>query len=617
MITVYDRQMNRTGFVENADKVGYDLKLNDISTASFSLPYGDGANALLRPRAYVSIPDGGRDIGLFRVIAQPSASPGMLGRVEYSLEHVCATLMDDCIPGFLTLGGEGVTTADVIEAILARQSTARWVLDECDFDDEFEYTFENTDLLSALFSLGNVLAADEYVWKWDTSTTPWRVSLKAVSQTPESGILYRRNLVSISKSVDDTGRITRIYPRGSGEGDNQVNIKSVNNGVEYLDATPEGEDVIAVVYVDTSIEDPELLLAAAQQILDGHATPQTTYEVSAIDYSRESGLRFDRHEPGDCVRVLDSEDGVELVTRVVGVRKDDVRGKPGQIVVTLSTAARDASDQIAELSSRVGVTQLYSQGATNLYSQQYADNAGPDEPGIMRFYIPSECVRINKVLLSWKLRPFRGYTKAASSAGGQISVSTTLGGETTLTASQTTSTLEDARSGYSMGQGGGYTLASNGSVGTHSAEVTSTESAGAYEAHNHMVSAHSHSAGTHTHYMDHYHNINHTHTIPGHSHQLAGHTHTVEAQAHSHGTVFGIYNGTTASTASLVIDGTERYVDQAQGNEVDITQYLEMSDGRIRRGTWHEIQIVPDRLTRIEANLFVQLFIQSRGGGDY
>ena len=58
-------------------------------------------------------------------------------------------------------------------------------------------------------------------------------------------------------------------------------------------------------------------------------------------------------------------------------------------------------------------------------------------------------------------------------------------------------------------------------------------------------------------------------------------------------------------------------MDASGRDEVDVTQYLEMQDGRIKRGVWHEIEIVPDKLTRIEANLFVQLFVQSRGGGDF
>lgn len=40
-------------------------------------------------------------------------------------------------------------------------------------------------------------------------------------------------------------------------------------------------------------------------------------------------------------------------------------------------------------------------------------------------------------------------------------------------------------------------------------------------------------------------------------------------------------------------------------------------DGRIIRGTWHEIELTPNALTRIEAFLFVQTFVRSYSGGDY
>lgn len=617
-ITVYDKDLQPTALVESAFNVGYELKLNDISQASFSLGTGDPVAAALKPRAIVSIPDGGRELGLFRVIGMPRQQYGHGGVIEYSLEHVCATLMDDCLPGFLTLGGTGVTTADVIEALLARQSRGRWVLDECDFDDQFEYTFENTDLLSALLSVGNVLA-DPYIWVWDTSVYPWRVSLKRAGSSVDSVLLYRRNLRSVTKDMDATGQFTRIYPRGSGEGDNQVNIKSVNNGVEYLDATPTGEDPISTVYVDTSIETPELLKAAAARVLESCRVPYYSYSVEAVDYSAESGLRFDRHMPGDLVRVLDSEDEVELETRVVSVAKRDVFGDHGGVTITLANKSKDASGEMANLSQRMSVTQLYSQGATNLYAQQYTDNAGPQDPGVMRFYVPTECVRINRVLLSWRFAAFRGYTKGASAAG-QVTVATTLGGETTLSAEGGTLLNTVPYSGGMYGAGGAVNVtgAADGVTGTRAAHVTSTEAAGAYEGHNHMVPAHSHDLNAHTHSIPaHVHSIDHQHQLPAHRHEVAGHTHAVEVAAHSHGNIYGIYTGTTASTATLKVDGVERLIDQQGGNEVDVTAYLEMQDGRIKRGVWHEIEIVPNALTRIEANLFVQLFVQSRGGGDY
>lgn len=52
-------------------------------------------------------------------------------------------------------------------------------------------------------------------------------------------------------------------------------------------------------------------------------------------------------------------------------------------------------------------------------------------------------------------------------------------------------------------------------------------------------------------------------------------------------------------------------------DELDIVAYLAKDgEGRITRGTWHTVELVPDALTRIEANLFVQAFVQSVGRGE-
>ena len=52
--------------------------------------------------------------------------------------------------------------------------------------------------------------------------------------------------------------------------------------------------------------------------------------------------------------------------------------------------------------------------------------------------------------------------------------------------------------------------------------------------------------------------------------------------------------------------------------KVDIIDYLSVDgDGRIQRGAWHEVQIVPNGLTRIEAALQSVLFVNPRGGEIY
>ena len=68
--------------------------------------------------------------------------------------------------------------------------------------------------------------------------------------------------------ISRTNLCTRIYPKGYGEGDNQLTIASVNGGVDYLDADTQGTyGIVARQYVDTTFTNPSLLLAVATKIL--------------------------------------------------------------------------------------------------------------------------------------------------------------------------------------------------------------------------------------------------------------------------------------------------------------------------------------------------------------
>ena len=86
--------------------------------------------------------------------------------------------------------------------------------------------------------------------------------------------------------------------------------------------------------------------------------------------------------------------------------------------------------------------------------------------------------------------------------------------------------------------------------------------------------------------------------------------------SHSHDMVYGIYEGATAQSATIVVDGNE-FTPSGYDN-IDIIDYLAKDDGgKITRDTWHTIEVHPDTQSRIVAALFTQLFTNSRGGGDY
>ena len=699
------------GVLENAGEVAYNLVHNDLWTASFTLPSGDPKNSLCQAHNLVHLPDGARDTGLYRIIGMPSGEETAAGGVKtYSLEHVMATLLDDVLFGYHEIGGPGVTTAQVIQYILDRQETERWVLGECEYSDQFAYKFENTSLLSALLSLGNVLT-DEYTWVFDASATPWTVSLKHADATPGCGIHYLRNMVGVEKEMDASTLVTRLYMLGYGEGVNQLTIRDINGGVPYIDAdTKNVWGVKSSVYADTRIEDAATLKARGVALLNRLKNPYISYTASAVDLTRLTGQEWDKHMPGKLVRVLDGEHGIDFDARIVSIAKSDVRGRPGEIDITIANAPRDAADSINTLADRMGISELYSQGATNLYSQQYADNADAQHPAKMRVYVPSGCVRINQMLLSWQMEAFRAYETGAA-AGGATATTTSSGGASTQTSSsgggsertsnsggaatvttEQTSFNSTGYAGVPLTQVGRDPMQFTGSPlnSSGTAQMTSTGSAGGHShnvlSHNHSFSdsyslswGHRHtvsqtgldngttggvddyaaktitiggmtgsatsttgSAAGHTHGMNHKHDFIHVHNvsflvtippikvdIPAHSHvfETSSHTHNVSIPAHTHDLtladhthemVYGIYEGDTASSVTLRVDGNVVPVSELVASEMDIVAYLDKDDdGKITRATWHEIEIIPNGLTRIEANLFVQAFVQSVGGGDY
>jgi hypothetical protein len=118
----------------------------------------------------------------------------------------------------------------------------------------------------------------------------------------------------------------------------------------------------------------------------------------------------------------------------------------------------------------------------------------------------------------------------------------------------------------------------------------------------------------------------HTHsvTLPSHSHSvtiaahthsitIANHTHSITIPDHTHGIEQGIFNFGNPTAAGLYINGVYKAAVQAD-TEMDITQYLLNNQGKINRGAWHSIEVLPNDKAYITIDMVVQGFIQSRGG---
>lgn len=641
-ISIYDHITGkRLAFLQNAYDIGYAEELNQLWTASFTLPLSDAKNKHCKPFNYVEIFDGQRYVGLFRIMPSRTTKNAKRREVTYECEHVLATLIDDVLLGWNEIGNTGVFTPEVIRYILDKQTVTRWVLNVCDFNHQFLYGWEDENLLAALFSVPQSFQ-EQYKWDFDTSSTPWLLSLRAVDPQPKADIRYRKNMLGIIKDVDPSSIVTRLYPYGYGEGVNKLNIKPLNNGVEYLDSDTQNKYGVKVkVWKDERYQMVDSLFSAAKAILEEAKEPYVSYSIDAAHIGNLKNCRT-----GDLVRVVDDDEGTDLYARILTIEKDNVTGAPDEAKIVIANRSKDLATTLADISDRQRISEVYSQGAVTLFMQNFYDNCSPEYPAEFRFYIPANVVHINEISIDCNARPFRGYTKGTknsdqaltttqggggyssssertSSAGGTQAVTSDANNITTTTAA-----LSQIRG--DTGTSGTTTSRTAGSGTPASSEQLLTGSAAGHKHYYYGYTNHTHSfvaAQNHSHDIwinaSHSHTLDHTHTVKigSHTHSVTvdisipAHTHQLTVPAHAHAIEYGIYRGPTASSLTLVVDGNTVGAFGGSLSEVNIIAYLGKDDaGKVTRGR-HTVQIIPDTLTRVEADLVYQLYANSRGGG--
>lgn len=629
MIEVFDKSRKKVAILENAYGVTEREEINSVASLTFSLPDTDDKNKYCQPFHFVRH-DGGQ---LYRIMA-PAGTRSDTGSIAYECEHVIATLIDDVLFGAHVVGNLGVYTRDSIQYVLDRQTETRWVLGECDFSRQFEYGWENENLLAALFSIPNRFV-DPYMWAYDTSGFPWKLHLKRIDEAapPQFYIRAGKNLLQRDFQRPAQDVCTRLYCLGYGEGINQLTIADVNGGVPYLQSPQEYIDkygLITRIWVDRRFEDAESLMERGQAILSELQDPRLSVTVSAADLYQMTQADYDKAEIGRIT--LLAEDGIK--TYITGITRN--WDTPGDMQLTLATKPVDVAGSIADLADRQRIEQVYSQGATQLYGQSVQANATPDIGAVLNFWIPDEMRIINKVLAKITLDRFRSYSRSTSGGGATTSTSSSGGGGSTTSSSgggTYSSTAVDGGSTQTSGSSSRDTTGSGevyvgGTVsGVRTTYSDSYASTGTAEGHSHTMRNHAHSfsgtSSSHTHGMSHTHRVSipshsHSFSVGAHTHSVSipAHTHSVSIPNHTHGIEQGIFEFGGASGATIWVNGKEKGA-MGTDHDVDLTEWLLNEDGKIDRGRWHKVEVVPDDLAYVTIDIYIQGFVQSRGGSTY
>lgn len=572
---IYDTSKNLVAILQNAFNIGYEQRENTLWTATFSLPYDDPKTAECLPFRYVEIYDNNSVLGLFRILPYDEQKSIDNVVITYECEHVLGTLLDDVMFQYHTSGS---TPGPMIRGLLqAYQTSFLWDnLGVCAITTSYTYKWENESLLSAILSIGSAYSAD-YTWTFDTPiSATWTLDLELPSETVTASIRYKKNMVEIKKRTDPRTIVTRLYALGYGEGVNQLTIEDVTTGGDtYIDAdatTIATYGVKAAIFTDKKEENPTTLLYKAQSYLEKNKAPKVTYTVKAADLYSLTGKSYDDLTLSKYINIHDEELGYNVNARIVARRKSDVTGNPGDLEIDISNFVEDITDNQTTVQSKVIVNELYAQGAVNIDSNDYQDNCDNSNPAVIRFFIPTETVRVNKCMLSYNVSAYRTYNLATSNGSGGT-VPTTNAGSEILTCS---------------------TLSLDTGIPDPFADPVNTGHVHAFNA--------------------------------NHSHSTSNHVHNVTAPIHTHTMEYGIVKFGYLSTAvTITVDGNA--VSGSFGlsdTDINIVPYLNTDvDGKIEKG-FHTVEITPNTtgsnpngLARIYATVIKQIFLQSRGGGNY
>lgn len=677
MLMAMNLKREYTAILENAFNVSYEKIENQIGSIEFSMPLDEPKNKFLQEILWVELVDNENEyIGLYRIMPSTIRKDASQNTITYTATHALCTLLDTVLFGYHECINR--RTDDVIKFILDKQKTKHWVLKKCEFTKYFSYSWENENgLADALFSIPEVFD-EEYLWEWNTQTYPFELSLVKPKTSAVARIQEGYNMQGFEIERDPNNLVNRIYPLGSGEGVNQLNISSVNNGRYYIEnkESIEKHGLIEYVWTDTRFTQPQALKDSAESLLKKWLEPKISWTIRATDLMKltDEPLAIDQLRVGNVV-MINTNDFGSVDLRIKKERKNDVFGAPQDIELELGNLSGDITTTVSDLSRKQQINETYSQGATNILSYSYQDNCEYNFPAKIDFYLDEDVFHINTVELTYKTKKYRGYTKAVRD-GGAKSITSEDGGAKTISSKNNRGITVTT----SNGGGGNPTTGSNGDIhinettGQSGGETTTTSPAGD---HNHLVlrggSTVNHkwkddetanvydasngnslfvggsgsvkdiytasSSGNHSHSVSlpgHSHNFRfdqagHTHTVsipahshnvtvPAHNHQvdLPAHKHKINLPNHTHPLQLGIYEtNENASKVDIYVDG-ELLKDnhKLDENRLDIVGSLKKTNGKILRGN-HTIEIRPNNLARIEAQITCRVFIQSQIGGQF
>lgn len=155
--------------------------------------------------------------------------------------------------------------------------------------------------------------------------------LKRIGKKSTTDIELTKNLMSMSKEINPAEVMTRIFPRGERQEATEENqndasqprltIASVNNGIEYLEASKEYIDLFGIQGKAVNYDDitkADRLLSQAKKDISNPIVASGVFKIKALDLSL-IGLDLETYREGNTHHVFNPPMAIDEGLRIVGI----------------------------------------------------------------------------------------------------------------------------------------------------------------------------------------------------------------------------------------------------------------------------------------------------------
>ncbi len=236
-----------------------------------------------------------------------------------------------------------------------------------------------------------------------------------------------------ASSFDSSGEIRIAEERITYAGKSGNDLTGCTRGTSSTIALAHKKNVYAEKYVAISSAEAGSSIGT-NGLMDYTITERDIIDVETLELiaSRELLVKMDPivriiimpNEPletagnrkiGDLITITDAESDLSDDYRIVGMNYVSDYGDLN-LEIEASNRSLTFIEQMQKQKEANENLSKYMQGSTNIYAINEAENCDNSIPLNLRFYLPSEAIAINKVLLSFKLKDYRSYTAATQTS---------------------------------------------------------------------------------------------------------------------------------------------------------------------------------------------------------